>query len=298
MTLVRFSLIDVAPSFDQHNKTFNSFTSPGENDILQTSKIIANTTEQLQNLTNELIRDEYGVDEELCKVLTRNGFKSSEYSPLSSPRNSSRSSPNLEITKNEQGIDNCDETDYSSLAEPRDNTLSSLNDILDSIADSNNTSTNSETRINPWHGSITTSTDTLVPARDLELTNGYNSRQIQKTSRSSSVASSTSSGGRQNNILPEVHSSVNTRLAVGSIENNVNCMEESIQIRPEHHKLEISSSGSFPTTTTINRRRRISSQSSTNSNKTTDFVNLKAVNGRSVFMVIYYRTRKKMRLIL
>lgn len=188
------------------------------------------------------------------------------------------------MTKNEQGIDNCDETDYRSLAEPRDNTLSSLNDILDSIADVNNTSINSETRTNPWHGSVTTSTDTLVPARDLEHTNGYNSRQPQNTSRSSSVASSTSSGGRQSNILPEVHCSGNTRLAVGLIENNVNCMEESIQIRPEHHKLEISSSGSFPTPTTVSRRRRISSQSSTNSNKTTDFVNLKAVNGRSVYL--------------
>lgn len=190
------------------------------------------------------------------------------------------------MTKNEQGIDNCDETDFRSLAEPRDNTLnSSLNHILDSIADVNNTSTDSETRINPWHGSVTTSTDTLVPTRDLEYTNGYNnigssSRPTQNTSRSSSVASSNSSGGHQNNILPEVHCSANTRLTVGLIENNVNCMEESIQIRPEHHKLDISSSGSFPTTTTVNRRRRISSQSSTNSNKTTDFVNLKAVNGR------------------
>lgn len=280
-----FSLIDMTPTFDQHNKTFNSFTSPGDNDILQTSNIIANTTEQLQNLTNELIRDEYGVDEELCKVLTRNGFKSSEYSPSSSPRNSSRSSPNLEMTKIEQGIDNCDETDYRSLAEPSDNTLSSLNDILNSIADMNNTSSNSETRTNPWHGSVTTSTDTLVPTKDLEFTNGYNNngsssniRQTQNTSRSSSVASSNSSSSRQNNILPEVHCSVNSRLAVGLID-NVNSMEESIQIRPEHQKLEISSSGSYPTTI-VNRRRRISSQSSTNSNKTTDFVNLKAVNGR------------------
>ncbi|KAL5275656.1 MTMR4 family protein [Megaselia abdita] len=277
------SLIDMTPTFDQHSKTFNSFTSSGDNDILQTSNIIANTTEQLQHLTNELIRDEYGVDEELCKVLTRNGFKSSEYSPSSSPRNSSRSSPNLEMTKNEQGIDNCDETDYRSLADPRDNTLSSLNDILDSIADLNNTSTNSsETRTttNPWHGSVTTSTDTLVPTRDVEQTNGYNisnNRQTQNTSRSSSVASSNSSSSRQNNILPEVHCSVNSRLVVGLID-NVNCMEESIQIRPEHQKLEISSSGSFPTAS-VNRRRRISSQSSTNSNKTADFVNLKAVNG-------------------
>lgn len=290
----------MTPSFDQHSKTFNSFTTPGDpsgddDDTLQTSKIIANTTEQLQNLTNELIRDEYGVDdEELCKVLTRNGFKpSSEYSPSSSARNSSRSSPNSELSKIEQGIDNCDETDYRSLAEPRDNTLLRLNNIIDSIADLNNTSnSNMETRINPWHGSVTTSTDTLVPTFDLEQhTNGYNNnndsnniRQIQNTSRSSSVASSNSSSSRQNNILPEVHCSVNSRLVVGLID-NVNCMEESIQIRPEHQKLEISSSGSFPTTTstttkTVNRRRRISSQSSTNSNKTADFVNLKAVNGR------------------
>lgn len=263
-------------TFDQHSKTFNSFTTPGpesDDDILQTSKIIANTTEQLQNLTNDLIRDEeYEVDEELCTVL-RNGFKTSEYSPSTS----SRSSPNPEMTKNEQGIENCDETDYRSLAEaeaPRDNHLSSLN-YLDIIGDLNNTS---ETRINLWHGSVTTSTDTLVP------TNGYNNhnnsivRQTQSTSRSSSVASSNSSSSRQNSILPEVHCSANTRLVVG-LTDNVNCMEESIQIRPEHQKLEISSSGSFPTTT-VSRRRRISSQSSTNSNKTADFVNLKAVNGR------------------
>lgn len=290
MNVIMNSLIEIQPSFDQHCKTFNSFTST-DDEILETSRnIIANTTEQLQHLTNELNQTTYEDEGELCKALARNGFKSSEsYSPSSSPRNSSRSSPSLDLTKHEPGIDsNCDETDYNiPLSEIRDNPLSSLKN-LDSIADLNNTSTNiSDTKAttNLWHGSVTTSTDTLVPVGAFEHTNGHNNiststnNNRQNNSRSSSVASSTSNSSRQNNILPEVHCSVNSRLVVG-LNDNVNCMEESIQIRPEHQKLEISINGSYPSTSICNRRRRISSQSSTNSNKTADFVNLKAVNGR------------------
>lgn len=309
MFLFNYSLINISSSFDQHSKTFNSFTSPESNEILETSRtIIANTTEQLQNLTNELNQTtDFEDDEELCKALTRNGFKSESesYSPSSSPRlNSSRSSPTLEVNRHERGIDNnCDETDYNiplALVEqhqpqpqPRDNNLSSLNmnNILQNIGNLENTSAETTRSTNPWHGSVTTSTDTLVPIRDSENMNGYcnggnsinnsNNRPILNTSRSSSVASSTSSSSRQqNSILPEVHCSVNSRLVGVGLTDNFNCMEESIQIRPEHQKLEISSTGSYPSTTVCNnRRRRISSQSSTNSNKTADFVNLKAVNG-------------------
>lgn len=234
-------------------------------------------------MTNELIREEYGgIDIEAYKalVLTQNGgLKSSEYSS-----NLSRTSRNTEMGLCEQGIDSSDETDNRSSTESRYNNFNSLTDNLDNIGDQNNTSTDT------WHGSITTSTDTLVPTRDLEYTNGYNinsnnnnhnnNRLIPNISRSSSVASSNSSNGRQNNIQPEIHcSSVNSRLQAALMEDNFNGMEDSIQIRPEHHKLEISSSGSIPITA-VNRRRRISSQSSSNSNKTNDFVNLKAVNGR------------------
>ncbi|XP_055844616.1 myotubularin-related protein 4-like isoform X3 [Episyrphus balteatus] len=186
-----------------------------------------------------------------------------------------------------------DNSNYNLLT-PSDNTTD-LNDIQ-----------------NAWHGSVNTSTDTLVPMSEMQHSPNNGLMQCDDKNATNDKDSTTeispfsnTNGDTENNsaelvnrtvqreekkpvanaaILPKVHSKPNLSMLSSSSlnSNSVNPMEESILILPEHPKLEISISGKCETvvnntSSTSHRRRRTLS-----SNSRKEFaVNGKNTNGSS-----------------
>lgn len=183
--------------------------------------------------------------------------------------------------------------------------------FLSPDASQSNSPTPSTVAQNLWHGSVETSTDTLVPIEQYTLTtdgittsaanaserptattNGHivhcddivdNVNANLDLNNSAKLTKAVNSDAR-NVILPEVHG-VKPRSWTGS---NQASMDESILMQPEHQRMEILNNGrheNIPTNPLSTYRRR---RNSSNSRQETS--PNKLVNGRYVWYHLHHQT--------
>ncbi|KAG4070158.1 hypothetical protein HA402_003848 [Bradysia odoriphaga] len=293
---------------------------------IQSDQAISNYYSELNHLTQELqgsntdlgvAVDKIGLNENVPHDSTQTYYATDEHraetggnDEVSSPFYNSRLNENIDhisqyvsdvhketvlLTLNEQQSDaSADETDGDRL---NGGDFSSLNMLMHSVNLQNTSQSNSPTPTtlaqNLWHGSVETSTDTLVESSTLVPTEHYTvtTDNIASFASNSSVTPTATSNGHSNNhcddivddvnpnvdlnnsklhkpnsdsrnvILPEVHG-VKPKSWTGS---NQVSMDESILMQPEHQRMEISNNGrhdNLPTNPVPTHRRRRNSSNS------------------------------------
>ncbi|XP_037035693.1 myotubularin-related protein 3 isoform X13 [Bradysia coprophila] len=311
---------------DPSIETMSDCGIPSDQAISNYYSELNHLTQELQGSTTDLgvAVDKIGLNENAPHDSTKTYYATDEHRAepgafyeVSSPFYNSRMNENIDhisqyvsdvhketvlLTHNGQQSDaSADETDGDRL---NGGDFSSLN-MLHSVNLQNTSQSNSPTPTtvaqNLWHGSVETSTDTLVESSTLVPIEHYTltTDNIASSASNSSVTPAATSNGHSNNhcddivddvnsnldlnnsklhkpnsdsrnvILPEVHG-VKPKSWTGS---NQVSMDESILMQPEHQRMEISNNGrhdnlpSNPVPTHRRRRNSSNSRQETSPNK-------------------------------
>ncbi|XP_055914062.1 myotubularin-related protein 3 isoform X3 [Eupeodes corollae] len=304
--------------------TSTTLTTTTSTQQVETARRKSNASDLCTEKQQQLLLNEHKMFDDITKEynLTVNG--------LSGDSNASATDTNGIEIANENGTNGTKEM-HEDVSEIRDtvdgskNTLDMNPDLMQSVDLGVSDTTTNYNLLTPsgdttdlndihnaWHGSVNTSTDTLVPMSEMQHSPNNSLMQSIDTNAAINCKDSTTqlspfrttNGGEMGTveepvdrivqreekrpvanatILPKVHSKPNlSMLSSCSLNSNsTNPMEESILILPEHPKLEISISGKCETvinssSSTSHRRRRTLS-----SNSRKEFTtNGKNTNGR------------------